>query len=61
MRHAKKPAHILDLEKTERKFLTVSEAVPELTIIAREEKKNLNNTRDFQFCVDIMDRRNLNR
>ncbi len=61
MRHAKKPLHILELEKPDRKFMTVSEAVPELTLIARDEKKNLNNTRDFQYCVDIMDRINLNR
>lgn len=47
--------------KTERKFLTVNEAVPELSVIAREEGKNLNNTKDFKECVRIMDMNNLNR
>lgn len=59
MRNAKKPVHILELEKPDlkedRPFLTVSEAVPPLTLIARRYKKNLTNAKDLRFCVDKMD------
>ena len=47
--------------KTERKFLTVNEAIPELTIIARNEGLDLTRTKEFKEAVRIMDMNNLNR
>lgn len=38
-----------------RRFMTVSSAVPELTLIARKEGKDLNIVKDFQHCVRILD------
>ena len=69
MKHAKKPEHILKLEEgcpsalseilseaaEKRKFMTYEEAVPELTVIARDEGLNLTNGKDFREAVRIMD------
>ena len=70
MKNAKKPEHILKLEEgcpsalseildteaaEKRKFMTYEEAVPELTIIARDEGLNLTNTKEFREAVRIMD------
>jgi len=38
-----------------RRFMTVSDAVPELSVIARKAGKDLNIVKDFQHCVRILD------
>ncbi len=38
--------------------MTVNEALPILSTIAKREGKNLNNAKDFKFCVDMMDKEN---
>lgn len=45
----------------DRQFLTVDEAMPELTVIAKEEGLNLTKTKEFKEAVRIMDMNNLNR
>ena len=44
-----------------RRFMTVSEAVPELSRIAESEGKDLNIVKDFQHCVRILDMNKLNK
>ena len=43
------------------KATTLSEAMPELSLIAKEKGWNLNITREFLKAKDLMDRRNLSR
>ena len=43
------------IERRSRRFMTVSEAEPELTRIAREEGLNLNLASDFKEAVRLMD------
>lgn len=62
MRHAKKTEFILNLEREpERKFLTVAEAMPKISLIAKDQGLNLTNPKDWKIAVRIMDSNNLNR
>ena len=55
MRHAKKPLHILNLEKeTPYEFTTVQEAIPKLTLIAKDYKLNLTRPAQYNRAVRIL-------
>jgi len=55
MRNAKKTEFILNLEKEDKyDFMTVGEAIPELTLIAREHNLNLTNPSDYKEAVRIL-------
>jgi len=61
MRNARKTEQILNLEKEDvspdkYEFMTVQEAEPVISKIARAEGKNLTNPEDFKYCVDKMKR-----
>ena len=59
MKNARKPEHILELEKPDRESETLSSATPELEKIAKENGLTLKN--DWLEVVRIYDNQKLNR